>query len=88
MANIDLASASMDSLGEFAGDPASPIAQALALVVMAEQGVQLIDVRLAEPELPKGPKISDNRNLKDRFWINGLASDAKFEKYMVNAQWK
>jgi hypothetical protein len=88
MSNIDVASASMDTIGDIAGDPASPVAQVLALAVMAAQGVEIEDVKLDQPELPKGPKLKDNKKLADRMWINALASDAKFDKYMVEAQWK
>lgn len=88
MSNIDVASASMETLGDIAGDPASPVAQVLALAVMAAQGVEIEDVKLDQPELPKGPQLRDNRKLADRMWINALASDAKFDKYMVEAQWK
>ena len=84
---LDVANASMDSISDAAGDPASPVAQALSLAVMASQGVQLSDVKLEQPELPKGPEIRDNRNMADRFWLNRLADDAKFDKYMVEAQW-
>jgi hypothetical protein len=85
---LDVANASMDSISDAAGDPASPVTQALALAVMASQGVQLSDVKLEQPELPKGPEIRDNRNMADRFWLNRLADDAKFDKYMVEAQWQ
>jgi len=84
---LDVANASMDSISDAAGDPTSPVTQALALAVMASQGVQLSDVKLEQPELPKGPEIRDNRNLADRYWVNAMASDAKFDKYMVEAQW-
>jgi len=87
MMTLDVASADMEAVGDVAGDPASPVAQVLALAVMAAQGVEIQDVKLDQPELPKGPEIRDNRNLADRFWINALASDAKFDKYMVEAQW-
>jgi len=87
MMTLDVASADMAAVGDVAGDPASPVAQVLALAVMATQGVEIEDVKLDQPELPKGPEIRDNRNLADRFWINALASDAKFDKYMVEAQW-
>ena len=87
MMTLDVASADMAAVGDVAGDPASPVAQVLALAVMAAQGVEIQDVELDQPELPKGPEIKDNRNLADRFWINALASDAKFDKYMVEAQW-
>jgi hypothetical protein len=85
---LDVANADMGAISDAAGDPSSPVAQALALAVMASQGVQLEDVKLPEQKLPKGPEIRDNRNLADRFWVNALASDAKFDKYMVDAQWK
>jgi hypothetical protein len=85
MANIDVASASMDDLP---GDPANPVTQVLALAVMASQGVEIEDVVLVQPELPKGPAIRDNRKLAERIWWNAMVSDAKFNKYMVDAQWQ
>jgi len=88
MADIDVSTASMETIGGIAGDPASPVAQILALAIMAANGAEIEDVKLDEPELPKTINIKDNKNLADRFWLNRLASDAKFDKYMVEAQWK
>jgi hypothetical protein len=85
---LDVANADMGAIADVAGDPASPVAQALALAVMASQGVRLEDVKLEEPQLPKGVEVKDNKNLADRYWVNALASDAKFDKYMVDAQWQ
>jgi hypothetical protein len=88
MMTLDVASADMEAIGDAAGDPASPVAQVLALAVMAAQGAEIEDVELLQPELPKGPEIRDNRNLADRYWIGRMADDAKFDKYMVEAQWQ
>ncbi len=85
---LDVANADMSAIQDVAGDPASPVAQALALAVMASQGVQLEDTKLSEPQLPKGPVLKDNRNLADRFWMGMMADDARFDRYMVEAQWQ
>lgn len=85
---LDVANADMASIQDAVGDPSSPVAQVLALAVMASQGVQLEDTKLEEPRLPKGVEVKDNKNLADRFWLNSLADDAKFDKYMVDAQWQ
>jgi hypothetical protein len=82
---IDVTTASMESLP---GNPSDPLTQVLALVVMSSQGVEIEDVKLNQPELPKGPIIQDNRRFADRMWMNALVSDAKFDKYMVEAQWQ
>ncbi len=82
---IDVTTASMESLP---GNPSDPVTQVLALAVMASQGVEIEDVKLNQPELPKGPTIQDNRRFADRLWMNALASDAKFDKFMVEAQWQ
>jgi len=85
---LDVANADMTAIQDAVGDPSSPVAQVLALAVMASQGVQLEDTKLQEPQLPKGVEVKDNKNLADRFWLNRLADDAKFDKYMVEAQWQ
>ena len=82
---IDVTTASMESLP---GNPSDPLTQVLALAVMSSQGVEIEDVKLNQPELPKGPIIQDNRRFTDRMWMNALVSDAKFDKYMVEAQWQ
>jgi len=86
MASIDVATASMETLGEIAGDPSSPVAQALAMAVMAAQGVQLDDVRLEQPQLPPEPSLRD-KGLRDPVWRSAMVDDAKWQK-MVDSQWK
>lgn len=85
MTNVEISTTSMDSLP---GDPSDPVTQVIAIAIMAAQGVEIEDAKLEQPELPKGVTIRDNRRLADRMWMNALASDAKFDKYMVEAQWQ
>jgi len=86
MASIDVASASIDTIQDIAGDPASPVAQALAMLVMSAQGVQLEDIQLDQPELPKEIALTD-RGLREREWRGALVDDAKWKR-MVESQWK
>jgi len=62
-------------------------AGAVMVAVMASQGAELEDVKLTEPQLPKPRKMADRR-FKDRFWLDSLRSEARFQKHMVDKQWQ
>jgi hypothetical protein len=86
-ANIDTANASAQSIGNAFGDPSNPVAQAVMVAVMAAQGAELEDAKLTEPQLPKARKITQKR-FKDRFWLDSMRSEARFQKHMVDKQWQ
>lgn len=86
-ANIDVANASSQSIGDAFGDPSNPVAQAVMVAVMASNGANLTEARLRQPELPKTRTIRDKR-FKDRFWLDSLRSEARFQKHMVDKQWQ
>jgi hypothetical protein len=83
-ANVE---ASAQSVSNAFGDPNSPVAQAVMLSLMASNGVSLEDVSLPQPKLPKPPTMRDRR-FEDRFWLDSLRSEARFQKHMVDAQWQ
>jgi hypothetical protein len=86
-ANIDVANASSQSIGDAFGDPSNPVAQAVMVAVMASNGANLTEARLIQPELPKPRTIRDKR-FEDRFWLDSLRSEARFQKHMVDKQWQ
>lgn len=87
MGVIDVATASVSSIGNMVGDPSDPVAQTLMVLAMATQGADLQEARLDEPELPKAPRMRKKR-FEDRFWLDSLRSEVRFQKYMVDAQWQ
>jgi len=87
LTTLDAAKATTASIGDAFGDPASPVAQAVALAVMASQGVSLSEARLVQPTFQKPLRMHD-RALEDRFWVDSLRSEARFQKNMVDIQWQ
>jgi hypothetical protein len=85
--SIDAANASSQSIGDAFGDPSNPVAQAVMVAVMASNGANLTEARLIQPELPKPRTIRDKR-FEDRFWLDSLRSEARFQKHMVDKQWQ
>lgn len=86
-ANIDVANASTQSVGDAFGDPSNPVAQAVMVAVMASNGVSLSEARLVQPKLQSPLKMRD-RALQDIFWLDSLRSEARFQKHMVDKQWQ
>jgi len=86
-ANVDVATASASSIGNAFGDPNDPVAQAVMVAVMASNGANLTEAKLKQPKLPKEPKLK-NKKIGNRFWLDSLRSEVRFQKHMVDKQWQ